>query len=293
MKKKALFVSVVIPTFNRSDFLGAAIESVLNQTYASLELHIIDDGSTDGTRELVSTYTDERLKYHYQSNKGQSTARNVGIQNATGDVICFLDSDNIWKLDKLERQVIIMECYPEIHIIYGENEIIDARGIVQASDENVKRYSGNIMSQLLAYNFVNFNTSMIRKECFDNMGGMNESTRAGEDYELFLKFSTQYTFLYMPVIYAQYRVMDDRISTNMERVYEYNHKILGEFFEKYSDIIKTDVKNYAWCRFYADRCRYYSKAGRRLRAISDFNNSVGYMPFSSIPWRALAKVFLR
>ncbi len=96
MAKENPLISVIIPTYNRANFLGEAIESVLSQTYKNLEVIIIDDGSTDDTRQLIEKYTDKRIIYLYQEHGGTSAARNKGIQEAKGEYIAFLDSDDIW-----------------------------------------------------------------------------------------------------------------------------------------------------------------------------------------------------
>jgi len=290
---KNQIVSVIMPTYNRENYLRYAIDSVLNQTYKNLELHIIDDGSTDGTRDLVNSYDDNRIKYYHQGNRGQSVARNVGIKNASGKFICFLDSDNLWKLDKLERQIKLMDENRDYQIIYGENEIINEDGQVQPTQQTIRRYSGNITEQLLIYNCINFNTTMIRIECFQEMGGINENTRAGEDYELFLKFSIRYRFMYVPEIFAQYRLMENRISSNHDKVLQSNHNILSNFIDEHRNLLDKTIINYTWCRFYTSSGRYHASIGRLNSALYDYLRAILYKPLSKHPWRALAKLVIQ
>jgi glycosyltransferase involved in cell wall biosynthesis len=279
-------------TYNRENYLPYAIDSVLNQTYQNFELHIIDDGSVDGTRSLVASYQDPRISYYYQENKGQSSAINVGIQHARGDFISFLDSDNLWKLDKLERQVKLMEDNPDYQIVYGENEIIDENGHVQPTQGTVTRHSGNIMKKLLVFNFINFNTTLIRAECFRELGGMNSTVPAGPDYDLFLKFSTRYRYLYVPQIFAQYRVMANQMSSNKDRRFRTNHAIISNFIETYRDLLDKDSIDYTWCRYYTSRGRYNALVGRPGQAFRDYLHAMRYKPFSIHPWRALARLIL-
>lgn len=99
-------VSIIIPTHNSSMFIKEAIESVINQTYKNLEIIIVDDHSTDDTLSMINSYKDKRIKvFKLRNNKGVSYARNKGIDEATGDYLCFLDSDDYWYLDKIEKQV--------------------------------------------------------------------------------------------------------------------------------------------------------------------------------------------
>ncbi|NOQ85501.1 MAG: glycosyltransferase, partial [Deltaproteobacteria bacterium] len=112
-------VSVIIPTYNRAHTLREAIDSVLSQSYNDLELIIVDDGSTDETKVIVSSYI-PKLAYIYQERQGVSAARNRGIKHAQGDYISFLDSDDLWLKDKLYLQMKFMESHPEALICYTE-----------------------------------------------------------------------------------------------------------------------------------------------------------------------------
>ena len=293
MDKGTKTVSIITPTYNREKYLRYAMESVLNQTYRHLELLIIDDGSIDGTKDLVGSYNDPRIKYYFQQNQGQSVARNVGLKHARGDYICFLDSDNIWKLDKLQKQIKIMNDNPDCHILYGEDETIDESGNIMLSNESVRRYSGFITPQLLIFNFVNFNTAMIKSECFREMGGMNENTRVADDYELFLKFSSRYKFLYVAEVYAQYRVMANQISSNKDKRFQSNYNILTNFMATYSDLLDSDTVNNTWCRFYTNRGRYQASVGRLKNAFADYITAIQYKPLSKHPWRALLKLVIQ
>ena len=104
-KKENVLISVVLPTYNRARCLSRSINSVLNQTFSNLELIIVDDGSTDNTRELVESFSDPRIRYIYQENAGACAARNHGINEALGTYIAFQDSDDEWRKDKLEIQL--------------------------------------------------------------------------------------------------------------------------------------------------------------------------------------------
>jgi len=292
IKDNKNLVSVIMATFNRENYLPYAIDSVLNQTYRNLELLIIDDGSVDGTRDLVNTYKDPRISYYYQENKGQSSAINLGLQHARGEYISFLDSDNIWKLDKVERQVLLLNDNPDYQIVYGEIEIIDENGDIQPFHSNVTRHSGNIMKKLLVYNFINFNTTMMKSVCISELGGMNSSVPAGPDYDLFLKLSTRYFFLYVPQIFAQYRVMTNQMSSNKDRRFQTNMYILNNFMEKYGYLLDQVTVKYTWCRFYTTRGRYNASVKRYKLAFNDYFEAIKYLPFSIHPWRALLKLVL-
>ena len=105
--------SVIIPTYNREDFINSAIDSVWGQTFSDFDLIVIDDGSTDRTRESVEEYQDSRLRYFYQNNKGVSSARNRGIKESKGKYLAFLDSDDTWVDTKLERTAEYIKKFPD------------------------------------------------------------------------------------------------------------------------------------------------------------------------------------
>lgn len=113
-------VSIIIPTYNRSQLIARAVKSVLNQTYQNFELIIIDDGSTDNTRELVTSFNDERIRYiRHEENKGEAAARNTGLKAARCDYIAYQDSDDEWLPEKLARQIeLLQDASPEVGVIY-------------------------------------------------------------------------------------------------------------------------------------------------------------------------------
>ena len=125
-------ISVIIPTYNRAHHLKAAVSSVLNQTYTDLELIIVDDGSTDATREVGEQFChlDNRVRYLYQNNGGPSAARNMGIRAARGDFIAFLDSDDYWMPIKLAEQLAIAEQDARIGVVYCNWEWVLEGGLV-------------------------------------------------------------------------------------------------------------------------------------------------------------------
>ncbi len=128
------YFSVIIPTYNRESFLFLATNSVLNQSFQDFELIIVDDGSTDNTKELLKSLKDPRIKIFYQDNKGVSSARNKGISESFGEFICFLDSDDQFNNSKLEKAKEVIDKNPDIKVFHTlEKWVRDGREVSQGS----------------------------------------------------------------------------------------------------------------------------------------------------------------
>ena len=283
-------VSVVTPTYNRARFLPDAVTSVLSQTFGDFELIIVDDGSDDNTRDVLAPFlADRRVRYVYQKNQGQSHARNLALKQATGDCIAFLDSDDVWAPDKLEKQLAVLQANPGVDIVHGDEATIDEQGKV-ISFENMKRYSGRITRYLLADNSVSITTALVRRRCFDEMGGFDTSVGVADDYELWLRFSARYCYQYEPGIVASYRVMADQISSDKRRRYAANERIIQQFLARYGEVLSPGERRWGLARFYCRKARYFASAGERGKAVGAIAGALHNAPLDSVVWRALYRV---
>lgn len=201
-KSKKPYVSIILPTYNRADVLGAAIESVLKQTYSWFELIVIDDGSTDHTEEIVNGYQDDRIRYYkLKKNGGQSKARNYGIKLSVYDYIAFEDSDDLWMPQKLELQLRAFEqadnrtgiCYHKFRYDLGEGR----ECIMPDEKVDINKKSGDIYTQLLWDNLIGMPTLLIKKECIDKIGLFDESLKCLEDYDFILRISRHYSAVFI------------------------------------------------------------------------------------------------
>ncbi|RMJ06142.1 MULTISPECIES: glycosyltransferase [Marinobacter] len=283
-------VSVITPTFNRADYLPVAIDSVLAQTFGDFELIVIDDGSTDGTPELMKGYSnDSRVRYVQQPNQGQSVARNRGVAESVGDFICFLDSDNAWVETKLAASLRAFDENPQADVVYGDYVVIDAEGR-ELGINRMTRYSGRITPMLICDNFVSMNTTMTRRHCFDEMGAFDSNDRLAEDYGLWLRFSTRYQFLYLPEVLGYYRVMEDQISSDKDSRFKANEELILEFLKAYPDALDSLEVRQGLSRFYHRKGRYELSVGRSRSAGRDLGRSLLQYPVWSGPWRLAAKL---
>jgi glycosyltransferase involved in cell wall biosynthesis len=187
------FISVIIPTYNRQDFLKKAIDSVLAQTYPHYELIIVDDGSEDNTPELVAGYKND-IVYIRQNNKGPAAARNTGIRTARSSMLAFLDSDDWFAENKLAVQLSVMQADPAFLICHTQ-ETWFRNGKILNQKAKHKKNSGYIFNQSLKLCAVSMSTVMIRREVFDTYGLFDEYFSCCEDYEFWLRVSAEQDFL--------------------------------------------------------------------------------------------------
>ena len=291
MESKPL-VTVITPTYNREKFLRYAIDSVLAQTIPDFELIVVDDGSTDNSWKILEEYKvkDNRIRTFWQENQGQSVARNRGLAESRGQYLCFIDSDNAWEADKLERQLTFMDENSDVDVVYGDIITIDEHSH-EIGRDNMARFSGRITGKLLRDNFVSINTSMVRRYCFDQMGGFNERDRLAEDYDLWLRYSTRFNFRYLPGYFAYYRVMADQISSDKTARFWANERTLQKFLDTFPDSVSLLEKRRGWSAFCARRSRYLNSTGQQqAAALTDALRSIAHWPFQSTGWRALFRV---
>jgi glycosyltransferase involved in cell wall biosynthesis len=184
-------VSVILPTFNRCNYLQEAIASVLAQTYPRFELIVIDDGSTDQTTALLETYQDKRLRVLNQSNQGVSAARNQGIRQARGEFISLLDSDDYWRPEKLACQIDFFRTHPHLQICQTE-EIWIRNGLRVNPKLRHQKRDGFIFEPSLALCLISPSAVMLRAGLMEEVGLFDEDLPACEDYDLWLRVTYKY-----------------------------------------------------------------------------------------------------
>lgn len=196
-------ISVIIPTFNRAAFLGEAITSVLDQDYfrrsgpgRSFELLVVDDGSEDNIREVVESFAG-RATFLGQPHRGVSAARNSGLRSARGEFIAFLDSDDLWKKDKIGVQMGYLKAFPDAKVCYTE-EVWLRRGKHLNPQRKHQKHSGWIFDRVLPLCLLSLSSCLFRSEVFAEVGVFDEGLPVCEDYDLGLRLAHKYPIHLIP-----------------------------------------------------------------------------------------------
>lgn len=205
--KKALpKVSVIVPTYNYADFLPEALRSVLAQTFTDYEVIIVDDGSTDSTSQVIKPFlADTRVRYIYQRNKGQSAARNTGIRHATGEFVAFLDADDIWLPEKLEKQVPLFDLNGTIALVYCKGEYIDLTGRPLPDLEWPLNADATYKDYLYANWIGTPSAVIVKKRIFDTVGFFDENLKGLEDMDMWLRILRHHKSTYADEVLVKMR----------------------------------------------------------------------------------------
>jgi len=202
-------VSTVIPAYNSAKYVCQAVESVLAQIYQDYEVIVVDDGSTDDTRQRLMAY-EGRIRYICQDNAERSAARNNGIRQSTGEYIAFLDADDLWLPRKLQAQVAFLERNPDVGLVYSYARVIDADGknkpFLKGDFPEQGVSTAHVFHHLMLGNFIPCPTVVVRRACLDVVGLFDESFCYVEDWELWLRVALRYPVGFISEPLACHRV---------------------------------------------------------------------------------------
>lgn len=270
-------VSVIIPTYNRAQYIAEAIDSVLNQTYQDFEIIIVDDGSTDNTKEIIKPYLDDysnKIRYFYQKNKGISAARNMAINKAREDYIAFLDSDDRWLPEKLEKQMKVIKD-ENINFVYSamyvENNGRMTNRIIPANPAT------DFLGLLTKNQSIAMATTIIKKEYITKTGMFDETLTVSVDYDLWLRVLLKYKVKYLKEPLTIYREHADNITKNIENVKKSGIVICQKLL-KNSEIPKKIIKRKLSSEHYMLGKIYYDKKQYK-NASTEIKNAIYAYPF--------------
>jgi len=286
-------VSIVVATYNMAAYLPLALRSALDQTYGNVEVLVVDDGSQDDTRGVMAPFLgDLRVRYLVQENRGQAVAKNHGIREARGEYIAFLDADDIWVPEKLEQQMPLFFQSGSVGVVYSRLAYMDETGKELSLADN-QLFRGRVSGPLLVRNFIGFGTSVVRKECFDRLGRFDEAMRMGIDYDLWLRFSTQYEFDYVDHPLLLYRVWSGQMSNNCKSRYLSGIAIMERFLKQYPDVVEKSTQEEAWAHTYVGYGQCVHRVDRRVApALSLYIRALRHKPGYVPAWKAMVATIL-
>lgn len=281
MESALVLVSVIIPTHNRAELLPRAIRSVLGQTYLNLECIVVDDASTDNTRQVIQHFNDERLVYlRHEINRYASAARNTGIACARGELIAFLDDDDEWLPTKLEKQVALIQNLPaRVGMVYCWMDYFDTQE--HLVNEHHPTHIGHVFPLVLGQQRIGgCPTLLVRRSVVKQVGGFDEELPRGNDGDFILRVCHDYDVDFVPEVLVKVYVDHayERISQfdeqGIRNAIKGHQAILSKFHDELHKYPKQVANRYAIVAY------YYSQLGCWQDSLKFYWQAVKTFPFS-------------
>ncbi|MGA2069769.1 MAG: glycosyltransferase family 2 protein [Sedimentisphaerales bacterium] len=289
-------VSIIIPTYNRSQLVKESIDSLLAQTYNDLEILVVDDGSTDDTQQTVTgiAQKDNRVKYYLRPHLGTCAARNFGLEQSKGEFVGFFDHDDLWPANYIEIMVKSLQAMPDFGVAYSK--------IMKFGDEcGEYGASGNWVSGFVTSYFFTAKLAILPSSAIFRRSALGEirfepSLRICEAFDVFLRISMRTKFLFVPNLYAMHRERDDTagpatgkdlVVTNGARVMErFYFQLGGNSYVPKRPVFRKISHNYRRAAL------YYYRAGYRAAAIILLKKALSYDPLDLRLYLNLFKAFI-
>jgi glycosyltransferase involved in cell wall biosynthesis len=274
---------VVIPVFNGEKFIGQALESVFSQTYKDFEVICIDDGSSDGSPEVIAQYGG-KVRYFRQENAGPSSARNAAMNMSRGEFIAFLDQDDLWYPDKLRLQMDYLKRHPDVAMVHSNINISRDDVVIHHGLPIERRQNGSsVFEELYLGNFINSITVVARRKIFDIIGLFDEDFRMAQDYDLWMRIASRFKIAYQDEIMAEYRLHDNNSSRNNIAVIKDDLNILYKMRSLYPSLVSSipveKVRKRYFTKYYMQGYAYFCQHDLRNARMS-FLKSLKYKKMS-------------
>jgi len=216
-------VSILLTCYNHLAYLPAALDGILNQTFRDYEIIAIDDGSTDGTREWLSSRPEPMVRMFNEKNLGTYGSLNVALGKASGDYVAILNDDDLWAPEKLERQLALFESHPKVGLVHTDGKFIDGDcATVEGSPlgfEFPRTETGDVLLSLIYANKIIASAVLVKRECFDRLGGFNENYFGSGDWEMWMRIAEVYDVGFVPEPLTYYRVHGANASHKLDRIW--------------------------------------------------------------------------
>lgn len=294
MSNYGVLISVVITVYNYGQYVSRALSSVLNQTYKNFEVVVIDDGSSDDSRDQIFPYlVDSRVRYIYQDNAGHPKAKNKGIKESQGEFIAFLDADDVWYPTKLEKQIQLFRD-PSVGVVYSLSRLLFPDDSTRATD-SIDFFRGDVLNNIFIDNFVCFSSSIVRKSCFDVVGIFDESISMNCDYDLWIRLASHFHFDYINEELVLYRVGHVQMSKNSLKTIQSALMIMNKSInDPYIKLkLKTSSITSAYAMTYCSESIVYRRSGDNFRSICAIFRSLKLRFYCLRTWKQFVKLILQ
>lgn len=236
-------VSVIIPTYNRYNYLKNAIDSILEQTVNDLEIIIIDDASNDNTPSILRDFNDNRIKYiRHAVNKGGSAARNTGIKESSSEYIAFLDDDDLWLPGKLEEQLNLIKQLPpdfgavscDYYLTNNIGSLFKAETPLKQNDRYMAKSKFSLSNDLLLNNYVGSTSQvLVKKLCFERVGNFDTELKSCQDLDMWIRIARVFKFTYVDKPLIIYRLHQHKISRDLNALIQGHEKLFDKYKSEY------------------------------------------------------------
>jgi len=257
-------LSVIIPTYNNADYIGETIDSVLAQTYPAVEIIVVNDGGTDHTPEVVRAYGD-KVRYFEKPNGGVASARNLGLREARGEYVAFLDSDDLWLPTLAEEEIARLREDPEVGMACCLMENINASG-ARTGMVKPKVFPGKTVEELIAKGSALPSTFIMRRELLDRIGGFDEELIIFEDLDLALRIAEVSRIVILEKILALYRLHPHNTTKNETKVFRYQVVFARKWLARGVSPTARAALNRRLAKYAYWLFRHNLKAGRLISA---------------------------
>ena len=226
---------VIVPAYNASRFLAAALDSVISQTLEDWRILLVDDGSTDATPEIAASYAERlgsKMKYIRQANAGLPAARNTAIRHAEGEFLALLDADDVWLPCRLAETLKVLRRSPQVGLTYGFIDSIDPDGKILKTFTNAHPHGEGKVAPYLYMRLMDLPCPSItfRRACVEAVGGFDETMRATEDRDLWFRIAQHYDVGLVRHVIAQYRTSPQAMTRDPERMFQAQLRFLEKHF---------------------------------------------------------------
>ena len=270
-------VSVIIPNYNHAQYVGDAIWSVLTQEYRNFEIIVVDDGSTDNSREVIAQFGD-KVQYIHQKNAGLSAARNTGIKASKGVLIGVLDADDMYESIFLSTLVAALQENPDADGVYCGYQFVDHKNNLLPQIEARPVDHDKLYDALLDGNFFVPESIFLRRYVYDNIGLFDETLRACEDWDVWLRVTKKYKIVHSPNILTRHRILPGSMSTDPQRMLTYRLAVLKKHVGDEPVGNGSSVAHRAYGRAYLGSCVEYLQYGNTDRAYECFQKLANIYP---------------